>query len=81
MTLSTDSTIKSKGGLLQVAENEVEIARKKFLAAYDAYIEQKTIVNRNAMYRANEELKRVKKLYREGRRIVVASILKTPRKQ
>jgi hypothetical protein len=72
--LSEQTTIKSKGGLLQIGEDEIQIFRNKYLKAYDAYIDQKTVVNRNAMYAAWEELRQVKARYREGRKLVLAFV-------
>jgi hypothetical protein len=49
------------------AENERDGALTAYLKAYDAYCEQKTEVNRIAMYQAYEHLQEIKKLYNEGR--------------
>ena len=68
----TDTTIKSHGGLLAEAENEVEAARTAYLITYDAYVEQPTIVNRNAMYEAYAYLTQVRKQYAEARQLLIA---------
>ena len=67
---TTDTTIKSHGGLLQEGENEIEAARTVALKAYDTYFQDPTIVNRNAMYEAYEQLGKVKAAYAEARRLL-----------
>jgi hypothetical protein len=70
----TDTTIKSRGGLLELGENEIEVARTIYLRAYDAYVEQRTAVNRNEMYKAYEALNQVKARYAEARRLLLTRV-------
>jgi len=67
----TDTTIKSHGGLLEEGENEIEAARTAYLLAYDAYVEQPTVVNRNAMYEAYAYLTGIRKQYTEARQLLI----------
>jgi hypothetical protein len=66
-----NTTIKSKG-LLESAEDEIENARTAYLIAYDTYVEQPTVVNRNAMYDAYAYLTQIRKQYAEARRLLIA---------
>lgn len=68
----TDTTIKRHGGLLEEGENEIEAARTAYLIAYDTYVEQPTVVNRNTMYAAYAYLTQIRKQYAEARRLLIA---------
>lgn len=80
MTTDHSTTIRSHGGPLQIAENEIEAARTAYLKAYDAYIQMKTVVNHNAMYKAWEDLKTIKAQYREGRKVLLAYAIRNQRR-
>lgn len=68
--MSTDATIKTNG-LLQLGENEIEAARTMYLRAYDEYVENPTIVNRNEMYTAYEKLNQIKRQYADARNLLI----------
>src|SRR5689334_3767035 len=67
MTDQTDTTRKIK--TIATTENEVGAALTAYLKAYDAYVEQRTTVNRTAMQAAYDHLQEIKKLYDEGHKI------------
>lgn len=65
-----DTTIKRQS-TLQIGENEFNAARDAYLQAYDTYINQQTVVNRNAMYQAQQKFEAIRKLYEQGRSLLI----------
>jgi hypothetical protein len=66
------TTIKARGGLQQIKDNEVAHQRDIYLAAYDALAKDPTDANWKRATDEFQKLMDIKALYVEGKRSVVA---------
>lgn len=66
-----DTTVKARGGLLELGENEIEAQRTKFLEVFAVYQADPTNANRDASKAEYRKLQEIKKLYRDGRKAII----------